>query len=536
MPWGEEEVVSYVRKFVRPDRFPKMAIMCTVGPSVFKVQPAGRGLTVTLNRLEELVDAGMSVVRINFSWVPKAKYRETKLLIQEIRKLEEKRRLPIPIVMDLKGPEIRIKDIVAPPERVHDGVTMAEKGDLVWLSQNRHTSPPSRTNPLIRATVVCHFDFCNVVKKRIVVGDNELYLRVAKVVKTGGASCRGVLCRALHHGGMKKGKGLNLPDNRLSDVDPIVPEDRAAIKAGFDVDFIAQSFVRSAGDVRRLLRVIDGTELKGTPIIAKIETPDGVEDIESILKIPRVYGIMVARGDLGVLMDYRRLPRVQRQLIDRANILGKPVIVATQVLESMVERPKPWRPEVEGIENAILWGADSLMLSGETASGSYAPESVRVTSEIVRVTRFDRDAYLRKFRGDFRIAAAKPKPIDFVGNAICEIAKEARSPYIASYATTGVSASRISRFRPERPILAITLDEKQARQLRLLHNVYTVYVDPRRLKGGLPRKPKEFIRFVRQIMQEMGLAARVRGKFVVGTLELTRVTNVNSRGIVVFAS
>lgn len=522
--------MSYVVKHVPPDRKPNLAIMATMGPAVFRVRRSRRGLEPELNRIGELVRAGMASARINFSWVRREQYPETRLLIKAIRDVERQTGQPIPVVMDLKGPEIRIAAIRADPARaLADKSTLVERGDLIWFSQSECAAPPRKVAACV--TVTCHFDFVREVRNRLVVGDNDLAFRV-RSRRLG----NGILAVARHRGTLRRNKGINLPDNPLRNVDPIVPEDLAAINAGFDVDFVAQSFVRSAEDVRRLVRVIDRSPLRGTPVIPKVETPDAVNDIAAILGLDRVFAMMVARGDLGVLMDFRELPEIQRRLIDHANILGKPVIVATQVLEFMMDHPTPSRPEVEGIENALLWGADCLMLSGEVASGDHPVDCVRVASRIVRNTRLDRAAYLAKFNNDFRLKAAPAKPIDFIGHAITEIAREARSPYIVSYASTGVSVSRISRFRPDAPVIAVTVDERQSRRLRLLYNVCPVQVDESLLaRGSRPRQPREFIIFVRQLLKDLGLSDRVRGRFLVATLELTKVTDTNSRGIIVFA-
>jgi pyruvate kinase len=246
---------------------------------------------------------------------------------------------------------------------------------------------------------------------------------------------------------------------------------------------------------------------------------------------------MVARGDLGVLADYKQIPQLQKKLIDSANKIGKPVIVATQMLESMVERPRPWRPEVQDISTAIEEGADALMLSEETAIGKFPKEAVSVMAAVINEnTPIDVEEYVKKFKGEY--AVPNPgRPIDVLGFAICEVAKEAKSPFILSYATTGISATLISRFRPRMPVITITNKRDTARKLCLLYNVYPVLVKEK----DLPRDPQRFIKFLREIVAELDLSEHVKKStaasssvFLVGTQDLTRLIGEKAQGIFVF--
>src|SRR5258707_1169292 len=360
-----------------------------------------------------------------------------------------------------------------------------------------------------------------VDKEAVVVGDNELYLRIVERVEGG------VLCLTENPGTLKVNRGLNLPDRQRLEGPVLVDEDVRALKAGFDVDLIAQSFVQDHQDVAAMHGFLNSTPLKGKPIVVKIETPSAVKNIDTILQTRGVFGIMVARGDLGVLADFKTIPQLQEQLINSANQLGKPVIVATQMLESMVKRPKPWRPEVQDISTAIKEGADALMLSEETAVGDFPVETVKVMADVINenMPATEPGQYREKFKGNYAVPNPN-RPIDVLGFAICEVAQEARAPFILSYATSGVSATLISRFRPRVPVLAITIKPETARCLCLPYNVYPVLVRARKL----PRQPAEFIRFLREIVAELGLAQRIKlaghtdegvlKVFLVGTQEL----------------
>jgi len=530
--------MPYVIKSL-PLSHPALSIICTAGPSIFRAETEGGACRPKKSLLPELLKAGMGIVRINFSHIQPKKYQEIECLIKHIRDIESKERIPIPILMDLKGPEIRVSDIL--DSSLKSVTEKPSKSDSVELNRSElielSTSPPP-ADPISGSAqwrLVLKFEgnlYPQLIREQtVVIGDNDLYLRIDKKVPGG------VLCVTENQGTVKIGKSLNLPDLDRLDAPILVQEDKEALNRSFDVDLIAQSFVQKQGDVQRLIGFLDGTPLRNKPVIVKIETPSAVDDIDKILVTDGVFGVMVARGDLGVLADFRKIPQLQRKIIDSANKLGKPVIVATQMLESMIERPKPWRPEVQDISTAIEEGADTLMLSGETAVGHFPEESVKVMAEVIKVNMpVDREKYIAKFGGEYAVPSPR-RPIDVIGYAICEAAKEAKSPFILSYATTGISATLISRFRPKVPIIAITNRPDTARKLCLLYNVYPVLVN----KDPLPRKPGEFIEFLRQVIAELDLKGYAKpGVFLVGTQELTTIVGPGggagrrARGVFVF--
>jgi len=512
-----------------PLSHPALSIICTAGPSTHKFKKKGSSYEIAESKLGKLIDAGMGVVRINFSHVKSTQFEEIKFLIKHIRDLEKEKNIPISILMDLKGPEIRIEEIQTKTAhgkaKSHDFIKL-QRGDEIKISADYHNNPEGIGDVSCRLLVSFEGTFYQEVLQghTAVVGDNELYLGVKKKLDDG------IICTAGSSGIIKKNKAINLPDRGALNVQSPVTQDITALMAGFDVDLIAQSFVQEVADVHRLIGRLVGTQLQDKPIIAKIETPSAVNEIDQILAVDQVFGIMVARGDLGVLADYMEIPQLQRRLINSANKLGKPVIVATQMLESMIERPRPWRPEVQDISTAIEEGADSLMLSGETASGQFAQESVEVMSAVIgKNVPVDRESYCRKFKGKFALPRQE-RPIDVIGHAICEVADEAESPFIFYYASTGISATLISRFRPSVPVIAITTSQRTARILTLLYNVYPVLVGD----GSLPRETKEFIGFLKDINRKLMLTEKLKKEnrqfFLVGTQELTPLINHQNNG------
>ena len=542
---------------------PTLSIIGTYGPSMCTVTQNHRGpYKVKTSILPDLIDNGMGVVRINFSHVKPEQYPEIKCFIDHVRDVERTKAIPIPIIMDLQGPEIRIdKILIRAGYRRKLTATEAKvpvnKGQKLLLVQvkrqraqragGKRTVEPRLANDTL-ACIEVRFEgnFYDAVSERdlVVVGDNVLYLH-AKVKDSRSQS---ILCIAQNQANISLNQSLNVPGREAIPIRIPVQADMDALNSGFDIDLIAQSFVQDAGDIERLIGFLEDTPLKGKHIIAKIETPAAYRKIKEILKPEQVFGVMVARGDLGVLVDCAEIPRLQRELINCANKLGKPVIVATQMLVSMMERPRPSRSDVQDIATAVWEGADALMLSEETATGKNPVDCVNVMSEVVReYTPVDQKEYLRKFDHKYALPVVA-RPIDTIGYAICEVAREADSPMIFSYATTGVSATRISRMRPKVPIVAITTSQETARELVLLYNVYPMLVR----RKTLPRQPKGFVRFIHTIIwkpkhkdlwdeirkKERDLQKRPdegRSFFIVGTQQLSEVTSpVATRGIFVF--
>jgi pyruvate kinase len=513
-----------------------LAIIGTMGPRVSLESRRPDGSfpePEALTSIEELVEHGMAAARINFSHVREQDFAQVDRLIAAIRSVEDRLRIPIPVIMDLKGPELRVREIRTPNDEPVPVLDLAE-GDRVQLADIEDADCPALSG--VKARLLLSYPKNVYVElergNTVVIGDNDVYLTVERK-----RSPDKVICRAEHRGRIKPGKSVNLPDaagGRLQAGPLDVAEDRAALAHGFDVDLIAQSFIQDASDVSALARLLERGPLGRKPIIAKIETPAAVADIDAILADENVFGIMVARGDLGVLVDFDRIPEIQRRLIDKANIAGKPVIVATQLLESMMQRPRPHRSEPQDIATAVEEGADALMLSGETAAGDFPLESVKVMARVIAATMpINRDLYLAKFNREFTRRPVT-RNIHVIGHPICELAEAAHAPIIVSYATTGISAAMVSRFRPSMPVLAMTPRLETARLLRLLYGVHPVLVDPHG-SPDLPRSAEGFVRFVREVVEELGIVGKLAlpGKFIVGTMH-NAIKDVRSRAIFTF--
>jgi pyruvate kinase len=499
-----------------PIREHALAIICTMGPSISLTAPRRDGSYSdprALTDLSALVDNGMAAARINFSHVMKSGFARVDRLIAAIRAVERQKRCPIPVIMDLKGPEIRVRRITVPAAGrqavvASVNVTRGDRLELMAVPSSRPVPPGIRARLLVRYPK----SFLAEVSTgdTVVVGDSDVFLRVETK-----SDPTMVTCVAQHKGRLALGKSINLPDvpgGRLAAGPKDVAEDWEALRHGFDVDMVAQSFVQGGSDIDDLVVMMKASPRGPKPIIAKVESRLGYEHADEILARDAVFGLMVARGDLGNLVAYDEIPKVQKNLIDKANVAGKPVIVATQLLESMMHRPRPHRSEPQDIATAIEEGADALMLSGETAAGDFPLESVQVMARVIAASvPIDRRRYLAKFDGNYS-KEPTDRIINVLGYPICELAEVADSPFIVSYATTGISATMISRFRPKMPVLALTPNVETARSLRLLYNVCPVLVSP----GGtdLPRRPEDAVRFCRKVVEELGLV----GEFPAGTL------------------
>ena len=350
---------------------------------------------------------------------------------------------------------------------------------------------------------------------------------------------------------------INLPGRHLESVKSVTEKDREDLEQCFDVDIIAQSFIRESRDVGDLHGTLTlyYEDKKRNPdkipipkIIAKIETEEAVfqgidrrnRDVDIFLDIldnECTFGIMVARGDLGGELGIAKVPNIQERLLDYANRVGKPAIVATQMLESMRKSPVPTRAEAEDVWSAIKQGADAVMLSGETANGLYPINSVEKMKEIIEGTNIDAELYRRKFQEEFVFGGIGPKEslpeyaVDVIGYAIVMMAKGAKSAFITTYATKGWSATRISRFRPDSPtrILALTVKPQVARILRLIYGVCPIllmcnYKEP----DDLPREQQQVIDMFRYTIDWIiknsspeavdKLGKNWRDRFIVATL------------------
>jgi pyruvate kinase len=418
-------------------------IVCTIGPA-----------TSSEERLEQLMQAGMNVARLNFSHGTQQEHAE---VIDRIRSISARLNCAIAILQDLQGPKIRTGSLQGKqPVRLVEGASFTiTTRDIQGTSEavsTTYKSLPQDVKP----------------GDRILMDDGLLELSVLNNDETD------VYCQVVHGGMLKEHKGINLPGVAVS-APALTEKDRSDLRFGImhDVDYVALSFVRKAEDVieaRNLIRqyqVESGKESKtlrvGTPLIIKLEKPEAIKNLEEILEVSD--GIMIARGDLGVEMAPEKVPLIQKRVIARCNQLGLPVITATQMLESMISNPRPTRAEANDVSNAVLDGTDSVMLSAETASGAYPIEAVEMMVRIALETEAgDRTARQPQSQ---RLSQAQA-----VSHAARALAEEASVQAIIVLTRSGNSAHLISKDRPRTPILAYTPNERIYRQLALWWGVW----------------------------------------------------------------
>lgn len=405
----------------------KVKIVATIGPASGDPEVQ-----------KEMVKAGLSVARFNFSHGKKEEFREW---AQNFRRLSSEMGQSIAVLQDLQGPRLRL------------GELKREKtlslGKIVKVGI-RHSA-----NDLILDSPEVLVDI--KPKERILINDGVVVLRVKnKKGKT-------LICEVERAGKVRSHNGVNLPDSKIS-LSSLTNKDKEDALFGLDlrVDYMALSFVREAKDVEDLKNHLSSRSHFLPLIIAKIEKKEAVENIKEILKV--VDGIMVARGDLGIEMPREEVPLVQKELIKRAIAAGKVVITATQMLESMVKKPLPTRAEVSDVANAILDGTDAVMLSEETSIGDYPVEAVR---EMAKVIEEVEGAY-----DNNKLLSQKAlSEVDILGEAACRMAQESKARYIVCVTNSGYTAKMIAKHRPKTPILALTPYETVFRQLSLVWGV-----------------------------------------------------------------
>ena len=408
----------------------KTKIICTLGPSTDK-----DGV------LRELVANGMNVARFNFSH---GSYEEHKGRLDNLKAIRAELGKPVAALLDTKGPEIRLKEF-------KNGVEMLEAGQTFTLT----------TREVEGTKEICSITYKDLPQDvheggTIMLDDGLIKLRITNVTDTD------IICEVLNSGKIKNKKGVNVPGVHLSmpylsqrDRDDII----FGVQQGFD--FIAASFVRTAQDVydiRNLLNEYDSN----IRIIAKIENREGVNNIDSILAAADA--VMVARGDLGVEIDFTELPGIQKSVIDRSFSFGKPIVTATQMLDSMMVNPRPTRAEISDVANAIYDGTSAIMLSGETAAGAYPVEALKTMSAIAE--RTENEVHYR----DNRLVDASNGQIsvsDATAHAACLTAKDVNASAIVTVSESGNTARLLSKYRPAQPIIACVMNEQVQRQLAI---------------------------------------------------------------------
>ncbi len=412
----------------------KTKIVCTIGPA-----------TSSRRMLWRLAKAGMNVARLNLSHDTTKDHVAN---VRRIRQVARERRAPIGILFDLPGPKIRIGKLSPEP------ITLKE-GRLVTLTGQR-TAGNQRIIPISHPRVLRDLDKGDA----IFFADGTIRLVVTEVKTTG------VLCRVIRGGVLFSGKGVNIPGKKIG-LRALTPKDisllRFALRQG--ADFLGLSFTSTSEDIVRTKRIVLQAESHAW-VIAKIETRQAVENFDDIVQ--KADGIMVARGDLGVEMEIEDVPILQKEIISKANAAGKPVITATQMLESMVTNPTPTRAEVTDIANAIIDGTDAIMLSEETAVGKYPVEAVEVMKKVALAT--EATLPYREFLEARRSLMKKTQ--DAICFSACQVAFELDASCVVANTRTGITAQRVSKFRSSVPIIALTYSDAVMNQLSLLWGLY----------------------------------------------------------------
>ena len=438
----------------------KTKIICTLGPSTDKGDV-----------LRELIANGMNVARFNFSH---GSYEEHGGRLANLKALREELGKPVAALLDTKGPEIRLKEF-------KNGVEMLEAGQTFTLT----TREVEGTKEICSVT---YKDLPHDVHEggTIMLDDGLIMLRIEKVTDTD------ITCTVLNNGKIKTKKGVNVPGVHLS-MPYLSQKDREDIIFGIQngFDFIAASFVRTAQDVydiRNLLNEYDSN----IRIIAKIENREGVNNIDSILSAADA--VMVARGYLGVEIDFTELPGIQKNIIDRSFSFGKPIVTATQMLDSMMVNPRPTRAEISDVANAIYDGTSAIMLSGETAAGAYPVEALKTMSAIAE--RTENEPHYRDER--FKDAAHGQISVsDATAHAACLTARDVNAAAIVTVSESGNTARLLSKYRPTQPIIACVMNEQVQRQLSLSWGITSLLM-------GLAKSTDELIEMSTALAQKNG--------------------------------
>lgn len=440
-------------------------IVCTIGPA-----------SEAPEKLAALAEAGMNVARLNFSH---GDHEEHLARINTIKKIRKETGRVIAILLDTKGPEIRTHDM-------ENGAIEFHTGDVVRISMTEVLGTKEKFS-------ITYPELINDVKPGsiILVDDGLVGLAVTKVDHANGE----IVCVVNNSGVVKNKKGINVPGVKTK-LPGITEKDRADIIFGIenDIDFIAASFVRRASDVQEIRDLLKEHNATHIQIIPKIENQEGIDNIDEILALSD--GLMVARGDMGVEIAAEEVPIVQKMLIKKCNTLGKPVITATQMLDSMQRNPRPTRAEANDVANAIYDGTDAVMLSGETAAGDYPLEAVQTMARIaVRTeeTLVNQDSFALKLY-------SKTDMTEAIGQSVGHTARNLGIQTIVAATESGHTARMISKYRPKAHIVAITFSEQKARSLSLSWGVYATVADK-------PSSTDEMFNLASKVSQEEGYAS-----------------------------
>lgn len=414
-------------------------IVATIGPAI-------KGM----ENLRRAIAAGMNVARLNFSHGTHADHLQ---VINDVRRLSEEMRAPVTLLQDLQGPKIRVG-------RFENGAIELEEGEIVTIT----------IDDVLGKKGLIPSDFKELPKScklgtRIMLDDGLLELRVEKVGE------REVTALVVYGGVLKDRKGMNIPGGELT-VECLTEKDLVDLEFGIqqNVDYVALSFVRRGDDIRRLREII-ASRGSSAKIVSKIEMLEAIDNLEEIVRLSDA--VMVARGDLAVEVGQTRLPQIQKQIVSLCNSIGRPVITATQMLDSMTENPRPTRAEITDVANAVLDGSDALMLSAESASGRFPFRCIETMHEIICEVERNGDYFY-----DMRMEEQFSSVAEAIGAASALSAMKLNASAIVCLTTSGKTASIISGFRPRARIIAVTHILPTLNRLELIWGIQTLKIDP----------------------------------------------------------
>ena len=414
----------------------KSKIIATLGPS-----------TQTEETITSLVANGMNVARLNFSHGTQHEQEEK---LKLVRKIEKEQDQPIAILQDLQGPKIRLGDLAQEPQLLTNGESIILFHGLV----QKNEEIPVSTNI---------FPFLHEGNS-VLINDGLIHLKVEKIEK------EKAVCKVIIGGEILSHKGINLPDTTLPNV-ALTEKDKNDLLFGLDheVDYIALSFVQSAEDIKHLRHIITNHQ-HHPKIVAKIETKSAVKNVEEIIQETDV--VMIARGDMAVEVGQEEVPLIQRRIIRLCREYNKPVIIATQMLESMMYNPQPTRAEVSDIANAVIEQVDALMLSGETALGKYPIEAIHMMNKVIR--RIEQEDTFHDGISHIRIEDAQDQTTA-IAAAASLLARQLRAKMIFSLTASGKTALKLSLYRSSMPVISVTHSLLVCRELALVYGIHSFY-------------------------------------------------------------
>lgn len=432
-------------------KYRKTKIICTIGPA-----------SNSYEMIEKMHEKGMDIVRLNFSH---GTHEEHQKVIENIKKLNETLEIPLGIMLDTKGPEIRIGKFKENIFLEDNELLMLTTEEIEWCDKSKIS--------------VSYENLPKIVEKGslIYIADGTVELKVEEIKNS-----KTIICRVSIGGEIGTRKNVNIP-GAIVDLPAVSEQDISDIEFGIKnkVDFIAQSFVKTPEDVLEVRAILKKHNAEHIAIIAKIESFQALNCLDEIIEVSD--GIMVARGDLGVQIPIENIPEVQKKIIKKCNAVGKPVITATQMLESMTKNPRPTRAEATDVANAILDGTDATMLSGETASGKHPLRAIETMDRIARKTEQNLKLKIKSDSDYSHIGITgtnkeyKLTISDSISKDVCETARDLEAAAIITCTSSGHTARQISRHRPLVPIIAITPNEKEFRKLTLVWGVKPILIN-----------------------------------------------------------